>query len=424
MPNKRRIAVVSPFLDKRHGTERCVAEQVERLAREYGYEVHVYSQRVDDVVGVYARGVGLAQRGNDPGRNGETGGQQGAALIIWHKVPAVPAPGLIKYLWWFAANHLWRWWDVTVRGARYDLLYSPGINCLDADAISVHIVFAEFHERVKPDLALRRNPPMGWPRILHRRLYYRLIMALERRVYPRKHLALAAVSQKTAQELGRFYGRGSDVSVIYHGLDLERFSPRVRQRLRSQARRELRLPEGAFSLLLIGNDWKKKGLPCLLDAVGQLQDARLWVLVAGRDDRTPFEARVRSCGLESQVRFLPLRPDVECYYAAADAYVGPSLEDAFALPPAEAMACGLPVIVSNQAGVCEIITDGVDGLVLKDPRDARELAGLIRRVLQDVGLRHRLGEQAVQSARRYTWDRNAAETAAFLEKAMSQRDQP
>jgi glycosyltransferase involved in cell wall biosynthesis len=424
MRNKRRIAVVSPFLDKHHGTERCVAEQIERLAREYGYEVHVYSQQVEDVAGVYASGGWLAQRGNDPGRHGETGGQEGAGRIIWHKVPTVPGPGLIKYLWWFAANHLWRWWDATVRGARYDLLYSPGINCLDADAISVHIVFAEFHERVKPDLALHRNPPMVWPRILHRRLHYRLIMVLERIVYPRKHLALAAVSQKTAQELGRFYGRDGDVSVIYHAVDLEQFSPRVRQRLRSQARRELKLPEEAFSLLLIGNDWKNKGLLCLLDAVGQLQDPRLWVLVAGRDDRTPFEARVRSCGLEGQVRFLPLRPDVELYYAAADAYVGPSLEDGFGLPPAEAMACGLPVIVSNQAGVCEIITDGVDGLVLKDPRDARELIGLIRRVLQDVGLRHRLGERAVQSARRYTWDRNAAETAAFLDKAMSQRDQP
>ena len=50
MPDKRCIAVVSPFLDKRHGTERCVAEQVERLAQEYGYEVHVYSQRVEDMV--------------------------------------------------------------------------------------------------------------------------------------------------------------------------------------------------------------------------------------------------------------------------------------------------------------------------------------------------------------------------------------
>jgi UDP-glucose:(heptosyl)LPS alpha-1,3-glucosyltransferase len=304
------------------------------------------------------------------------------------------------------------------------LLYSPGINCLDADVISVHIVFAKFYERVRPDLALRWNPPIVWPRILHRRLYYRLIMALERRVYPRKHLALAAVSQKTAQELCRLYGRDGDVSIIYHAVDHERFSPRVRERLRLQARRELGLPEEAFGLLLIGNDWKNKGLPCLLDAVGQLQDPRIWVLVVGRDDRMPFEARLRSCGLAGQVRFLPLRPDVEFYYGAADAYVGPSLEDAFALPPAEAMACGLPVIVSNQAGVCEIITDGVDGLVLKDPRDARELAELIRRVLQDVGLRHRLGERAVQTTLEHTWSRNAAETAAFLEKAMIRGDQP
>jgi glycosyltransferase involved in cell wall biosynthesis len=424
MLNKCRIAVVSPFLDKRHGTERCVAEQVERLARVYGYEVHVYSQRVEDVVGVYASGAWLEQRGNDLGWNGGTGGQEGAGRIIWHKVPAVPGPGLIKYLWWFAANHLWRWWDATVRGVKYDLLYSPGINCLDADAISVHIVFAEFHERVGPDLALRRNPPMAWPRILHRRLYYRLIMALECRVYPQKPLTLAAVSQKTAEELGRFYGRNGDVSVIYNAVDLERFSPRVRERLRSQARRELGLPEEAFGLLLIGNDWKTKGLPCLLDAVGQLQDPRLWVLVVGRDDRMPFEARVRSCGLEGQVRFLPLRPDVEFYYAASDTYVGPSLHDSFALPPLEAMVCGLPVVVSTGNGGSEIVTDGVDGLILKDPRNARELAELIRRVLQDVSLRHRLGERAVQTTLKHTWSRNAAETAAFLEKAMNQRDQP
>ena len=46
-PAKTRIAVVSPFLDKQHGTERCVVEQVERLARDY--EVHVYSNRVEDI---------------------------------------------------------------------------------------------------------------------------------------------------------------------------------------------------------------------------------------------------------------------------------------------------------------------------------------------------------------------------------------
>lgn len=399
MTAKCRIAVVSPFLDKRHGTERCVAEQIERLARDHGYEVHLYSQRVEDV--------------------SRSGGR-----IIWHRVRSAPGPGLVKYLWWFAANHLWRWWDVKVRGVKYDLLYSPGINCLDADAVTVHIVFAEFYERVRPDLAFRRNPVAGWPRILHRRLYYQLIMALERRIYSRTNLALAAVSTKTARELAYFYGHKGDVSVVYNAVDGERFSPTARGRLRSRARGELGLPPAAFCLLLVGNDWKKKGLPCLLEAVSQLRERRPRVLVVGRDDRRLFEDLVRSLGLGGQVYFLPPRPDVEIYYAAGDVYVGPSLEDAFALPPAEAMACGLPVIVSSQAGVSEIVSDGVDGLILKDPRDAKELAGLIRRLIEDADLRLRLGEQAVKTLQKYTWERNAAETAAFLEAAMRRRRQP
>ena len=54
--------------------------------------------------------------------------------------------------------------------------------------------------------------------------------------------------------------------------------------------------------------------------------------------------------LVGRVLFPPPRHDVEFYYAAADAYVGPSLHDSFALPPIEAMACGLPAIVSDQVG--------------------------------------------------------------------------
>ena len=79
--------------------------------------------------------------------------------------------------------------------------------------------------------------------------------------------------------------------------------------------------------------------------------------------------------------------DVEFYYAAADAYVGPSLEDTFALPAAEAMACGLPVIISARAGASDIVHDGVDALVLNDPKDAAALATMIRRLYADEPFR-------------------------------------
>src|SRR5439155_10252103 len=105
------------------------------------------------------------------------------------------------------------------------------------------------------------------------------------------------------------------------------------------------LPERLFALLLVGNDWKNKGLACILTAVARLGDPSLRVLVVGRDDARLFRGQIATLRLGSQVLFLPPRADIEIYYAAADCYVGPSLDDAFALPPAEAMACGLPVIV-------------------------------------------------------------------------------
>src|SRR5712692_10488142 len=140
MADRPCIAVVSPFLDKRHGTERCVAEQVERLARDSGYEVHIYSQRVEDLPGV------------KQGNNHKEGAQSAAGSLIWHRVSDSGGPLLLRYPWWFVANQLCRWRHRWLHGCRYDLVYSPGINCLDADAIIVHIVFAEFHRRVREEL--------------------------------------------------------------------------------------------------------------------------------------------------------------------------------------------------------------------------------------------------------------------------------
>jgi len=386
-----RIAVVSPFIDKRHGTERCVAEQIEHLINDFSYEVHLYSQRVEDI------GVGRT-----------LGSSKGKGQFIWHKVPNLPGPHILKYLWWFVANQVIRGWNRKVRGCQYDLVYSPGINCLDADVISVHIVFAEFYRQVKDMLSLRRNPPRSWLRLIHRRLYYHLIMALERRIYGRRRVTLVAISKKVANDLHRHYGVPLALPIAYNGVDIQKFNPQVRASLRLQARKALNLRDEIFTILLIGNDWRKKGLDCLLEAIYRLKSLPICLLVVGKDDPNPYLVRIRERGLNERVTFLPPRPDVEVYYAAADAYVAPSLDDAFPLPPTEAMACGLPVIVSSQAGgVSEIIKDGVDGLILKDPRDPEELSRLLQLLYSDKSLRERLSQNASQTAQQFTWERNA-----------------
>ena len=386
---KPRLAVISPFLDKRHGTERRVVEWISRLDEDF--EIHVYSQRVEDI---------------------------DLKKIKWHRVPKIPGPHLANFLWWFGANHLWRWWDRRFRGLNPDLVFTPGTNCLDADAVSVHIVFAEFYRQIQPELRFRSSSIWFWPRLLHRRLYYRLVIFLERKIYSNPRISLIPIARKTAADLQRLYGRNGNLPVVYLGLDHAKFNPEVRQRLRSEVRKQLGFGDGRFVLLLIGNDWRLKGLPALLDALQKLRDLPVCLLVAGKDDLLPYKKRLRESGLEERVRFLPLRPDVEYYYAAADAYVGPSLEDAFAQPPAEAMACGLPVIISITMGASEIMRDGVDGLILRDPTNVEDLAAKIRLLWSDAALRSRLGAEATQTAQQYTWDRNGKEISAILQEVL------
>jgi UDP-glucose:(heptosyl)LPS alpha-1,3-glucosyltransferase len=385
--SRRRIAVVSPFIDKRHGTERRVAEFISRLADDYDF--HLYSARVEDV---------------------------DLRRVVWHRIPELRGPHLLGYLWWFLANHLWRRRERS-RGNAPDVVYSPGINCLDADAVSVHIVFAEFREGVMEELRLGRNPIAAWPRIIHRRLYYGLIAMVEPYVYGRRDVSIAAVSKQIAGDLERYCHSPAQISVIYNGLDTGLFYPERRASLRGASRRALSIGEDDFVLLLIGNDWKNKGLACLLKAMRQAADPRLRALVVGQDDRSPFLALIAQLGLEGRIQFCPPRSDVEMYYAAADAYAGPSLVDAFAQPPAEAMACGLPVITSRTNGGSEMITHGCDGLVLEDPADFMGLAEMIQRLVGDAALRDRLGAAAAETARQYTWERNAQQMRELFERA-------
>lgn len=397
-----RLAVVSPFLDRRHGTELCIVEQIERLAFDYNWDIHLYSQRVE--------GVKLSVEGS--GTPGVSGGG-----ILWHKVSGVPGPHIVQFLWWLAANQLRRWRDRRGTERRPDLIYSPGINCLDADAIVVHIVFHEFYARVRSELRLRKLHLRTWPRSIHRKLYYQLIMALEKKIYSDPRIHLAAVSRHVAEQLQKHFER-SDVTVIPNGVDTSRFCPETRLARRDLARESFGFTNADFVLLLIGNDWKNKGLDTLLQAMRLIQDLPFCLLVVGRDDPGLYASVLRKHGLQARVRLVPNSADVLSFYAAADVYVGPSLEDAFGLPILEAMACSLPVIASVRAGASEAIEDGQSGLLLQNPESADELSALLLRLFHDANLQQKLGRAAAQTAKRYNWETNAARTKAFLSEAV------
>jgi glycosyltransferase involved in cell wall biosynthesis len=399
-----RLAVVSPFLDRQHGTERCIVEQIERLAREHNWSIELYSQRVSQLNGVRPAS---AVPPNEPG------------VIRWHEVPDIPGPHLVKYLWWFFANYWQRRRDKRSGSVQPDLVYSPGINCPDADVIVVHIVFQEFYERVRSELALHRLPLSAWPRVTHRKLYYKLAILLERKIYGNPTIRLVAVSSLVAAQLKSHFRR-EDVTIIPNAVDTHRFTKEARVATRNASRQSFSYDNGDFVLLLIGNDWKKKGLDTLLKAIALLKDLPLRLLVVGSDEPDLYRLLVDQLALQGRVHFERPSLDVLSFYAASDLYVGPSLEDSFGLPMLEAMACGLPVIASPNAGASEMIRSEETGFILCDPRDHLELASLIRRLQAADTMRSSVGEAASRYATNHcSWDDNAEKTRQLLETTLA-----
>jgi glycosyltransferase involved in cell wall biosynthesis len=209
---------------------------------------------------------------------------------------------------------------------------------------------------------------------------------------------------------------------LYLGLDHDVFNQKYRESHRSAARVEFGYSESDFVVVLVGNDLRKKGIRALVEAMQRLRESRVRLLVATRDNLAPFEKLIRTAGVADRIQFLPPRADVAYYYAAADAYAGPSLEDTFALPPVEAMACGIPVLVSRENGTVEIIEHRVNGMILEDPADSESLARMLLEMASDPQLAARLGDNGADTARKLTWEHNVDEVRRIFSKVLIHRD--
>ena len=101
------------------------------------------------------------------------------------------------------------------------------------------------------------------------------------------------------------------------------------------------------------------------------------------------------------------------YYANAAALVFPSLYEGFGLPPVEAMACGCPVIVSNQASLPEVCGNAA---LYCDPYNCDDIADKIMSLLTNTDLNNTMIARGVVQAGQYTWDKCAAATCAIIEQ--------
>ena len=209
----------------------------------------------------------------------------------------------------------------------------------------------------------------------------------------RWHERALVISDDTRRELNA-YAPG-DVRVVGEGLsDPELFFP-----LPIESRRRL---DHLRTILFVGDMRPRKGLPDFLQAAAlvyeRIKDIRL--LIVSKED----------CQIESRVPFefihRPTRPQLARLYATCDLFVFASWREGFGLPPLEAMACGVPVVLTNSGGVREYARPGENCLMVPT-RAPDALAEAMVRLLSDSTLARRLAANGPSTAAQFSWDRAA-----------------
>jgi glycosyltransferase involved in cell wall biosynthesis len=230
---------------------------------------------------------------------------------------------------------------------------------------------------------------------------------------------IIAVSDSTKRDTVQHLGVPEDkITVVY-----EAPNPIFRPIDREEAKERVRDHHGVEGryILFVSTIEPRKNVPTLVRAISQLrecykEDVRL-VLAGGKG--WLFEdafATIEEFKLDSQVHFVGRvsSEDLLYLYNAAELLAHPAFYEGFGLPPLEAMACGLPVVVSNVASLPEVVGDA--GLLI-DPHDVDELAVAMWRILNDSELRQEMRDKGLHQAGRFSWERAARETAAIYRLA-------
>jgi UDP-glucose:(heptosyl)LPS alpha-1,3-glucosyltransferase len=205
--------------------------------------------------------------------------------------------------------------------------------------------------------------------------YHRVVLALERRVLTRTP-HVVAIARMGKAEIERLYGTPADrVSVVYNGVDLERFHPRNRGALGPDARREAGVGAGSSVALFVGSGFERKGLATALAALARGAPSRR-LIVLGKGARTDYETLARERGVEDRVAWLGPRADIERWYAAADVVVLPTRYEPFGNVHLEALASGVPVVTTTCAGGAEAIVDASAGAVVAPDDDVGVAAAM------------------------------------------------
>lgn len=232
---------------------------------------------------------------------------------------------------------------------------------------------------------------------------------------------VAATLAELAQLQWLYQADPKKIVVIPPGVDLSHFYPIPVE----EAKEFIGVPPCERTLLFVGRIEPLKGIDTLIEAIVLLRDQGEFerypfclAVIGGdpeinQDSMSTEMARLQELrakfGLTSLITFLGKRDQdtLPYYYSAAEAVVVPSQYESFGMVALEAMACGTPVVASQVGGLAFLVQDGVTGYTVPTS-DPHALADRLLSLIKDPDLRDRMGKQAAEFAKDYSWQ-NIAE---------------
>ena len=374
----QKIAVVIPKYGLVGGAEQFVAELTSRLSASTGYDFHVYANRWE----------------------------KSAAPITFHRVPLISFP---KFLTTLSFAHFAR---RQIKRNNFSLVHSHD-RIFAADIFTLHGI-----------------PHRYWVHHIRRKqmsLYDLATAWVEKKlVYGGHCKKFIAVSNLTKDIFLQEYKINPGlVEVIHPGVDLQDYTKHDKASVRNSIRRELSITLDDQVILFASMNFEIKGLDDVLLSLAKLkaQNSKFKLIVAGKGNTKKYTQLAKEAGIISDVIFTgPVnKAEMIKMYLASDLYIMLSKFDTFGMVVLEAMAAGLPVIISSNVGAKDLVQEGKNGFIVSNTTDSDYIAAKIA-LLCDENIRRPFSQAAYQTATQNTWEQVVAKYSKIYADILAGRN--
>lgn len=386
LPGKRlKIAILVRRFITTGGMERYCVEVSRRLAREH--EVHVFAHEWD---------------------------WEGTENIQFHKVPSpIKKPNFINQILFSHSTK-------KLLDKSYDIIHSHE-RATHFDTLTVHCPsfrsYITEEKRFLPRAMIWLSIAISPRKIAYVLFEKKQFLHVDERV-------LITVSEKIKKNVQDSYSLPDEYfGQAFPGVDEAFHIKESDGHIRGSKRSELGIEKDEIVILFVGTEFERKGLYFLLKGFALIARPGVKLLIAGGGEKKrKYRKMVEALGIEDKVIFLGLIDDMRSIYLLSDIFILPTLSEPAGMAPLEAMATGLPVIVSGPeyAGCAEQINDG-EAVILSNPENPHEIAEALLD-LMDEGRRAELGEKGRCLAEKLTWEKTTKDTLSVYNRILKLRE--